>query len=89
MGDKFGKSAGNAVWLSSKKTSPFTFYQFWMRLSDADTEKFLKLFTFDTLGTIKDLMQRHYQRPEERLAQKYLAEKVCVICMCLLSISKF
>ena len=26
-GDKFGKSAGNAVWLDAKKTSPFDLYQ--------------------------------------------------------------
>ncbi|XP_018319308.1 tyrosine--tRNA ligase, mitochondrial isoform X2 [Agrilus planipennis] len=74
MGDKFGKSAGNAVWLSPNKTSPFTFYQFWVRMSDADAEKMLKLFTFDSLNSIKDLVQRHKQKPEERLAQKKLAE---------------
>lgn len=48
MGNKLGKTAGNAVWLSGDKTSPFTFYQFWMRLSDAEAEKMLCLFTFES-----------------------------------------
>lgn len=77
MGDKFGKSAGNAVWLSPKRTSPFTFYQFWMRLPDADCERMLKLFTFDTIGSISDLMRQHEQKPDLRLPQKRLAEQVC------------
>ncbi|KAI4457101.1 tyrosyl-trna synthetase [Holotrichia oblita] len=79
MGDKFGKSAGNAVWLSETKTSPFIFYQFWKRLSDIDAEKFLKLFTFESLGFIKDLMRQHREKPELHLAQKYLAEQITLL----------
>lgn len=79
MGDKFGKSAGNAVWLSKEKTSPFTLYQFWMRLPDSDVEKMLKLFTFDTLGAIRDLMRRHEEKPELRIPQKRLAEQVTLL----------
>lgn len=76
MGDKFGKSAGNAVWLSPDMTSPFAFYQFWVRLSDAEAEKLLKLFTFCTVGEVEDIMRQHKQKPELRLAQKKLAEEV-------------
>lgn len=79
IGDKFGKSAGNAVWLSSKKTSPFTFYQFWMRLSDADAEKMLKLFTFETIGGVADIIRQHKEKPEMRLAQRKLAETVTLL----------
>lgn len=79
MGDKFGKSAGNAVWLSSEQTTPFTFYQFWMRLPDSEVEKMLKLFTFDTLPSIEDLMNRHKNKPELRLPQKHLAEQVTLL----------
>ncbi|KAF2882717.1 hypothetical protein ILUMI_23450 [Ignelater luminosus] len=79
MGDKFGKSAGNAVWLSSEKTSPFTYYQFWIRTTDADVEKFLKLFTFDTVGEISDIMRRHKEKPELRIAQKRLAEQATLL----------
>lgn len=66
MGDKFGKSAGNAIWLSPDKTSPFTFYQFWMRQPDTEVEKFLKLFTFEPIGKIIDIMRQHFQKPELR-----------------------
>ncbi|CAG9827532.1 unnamed protein product [Diabrotica balteata] len=79
MGDKFGKSAGNAVWLSEEKTSAFSFYQFWMRQPDSEVEKFLKLFTFDTIGSISDLMRQHKEKPELRLPQKRLAEQVTLL----------
>lgn len=79
MGDKFGKSAGNAVWLSAKKTSPFTLYQFWIRTPDADVERFLKLFTFDSIASISVLMKQHNEQPELRLAQKRLAEQVMLL----------
>ncbi|KAK9883730.1 hypothetical protein WA026_001918 [Henosepilachna vigintioctopunctata] len=79
MGDKFGKSAGNAVWLSPKKTSPFTLYQFWMRQPDSEVEKMLKLFTFLTLGEIKDLMRQHSEKRELRKPHKILAEQVLLL----------
>lgn len=76
MGDKFGKSAGNAVWLSAEKTSPFSLYQFWVRQPDSEVEKLLKLFTFEKLGVISDLMRRHREKPELRIPQELLAEQV-------------
>lgn len=79
IGDKFGKSAGNAVWLSSRKSSPFTLYQFLIRTTDADIERFLKLFTFDSIGSIADLIRRHKEKPDQRLAQKRLAEQVTLL----------
>lgn len=79
MGDKFGKSAGNAVWLSPEKTSPFNYYQFWMRQTDADVGKMLKLFTFDTVGAISDLMRRHNEKPELKLPHKRLAEQTTLL----------
>ncbi|KAF7281871.1 hypothetical protein GWI33_004072 [Rhynchophorus ferrugineus] len=79
MGDKLGKSAGNAVWLSSENTSPFTLYQFWLRQPDTEVEKYLKLFTFDTIGSISDLMTKHKQKPELRLPQHRLAEQVTLL----------
>src|SRR3984957_17910420 len=44
-GEKFGKSAGNAVWLDPARTSPYQFYQYWIRTDDRDAERFLNLFT--------------------------------------------
>ncbi|CAH2002063.1 unnamed protein product [Acanthoscelides obtectus] len=79
MGNKFGKTAGNAVWLSPEKTSPFTFYQFWMRQPDSEVEKLLKLFTFDPMGAISDLMRRHREEPELRIPQRRLAEQVTLL----------
>jgi len=58
-GDKYGKSAKNAVWLNCDRTSPFEFYQFLIRTEDADVEKLLKMFTFHTLGEIDELMRKH------------------------------
>lgn len=58
-GDKYGKSAQNAVWLNTDRTSPFELYQFLLRTEDADVEKFLKLFTFLSLHEISELMKKH------------------------------
>lgn len=75
-GEKFGKSAGNAVWLDASRTSPYAFYQFWVRTDDRDVEKFLKFFTFMELDAIAALMGEHAEAPHRRLAQKRLAEEV-------------
>lgn len=58
-GDKFGKSAGNAVWLNSSLTSVFDFYQFWLKTPDADVEKYLKLLTFVPLNGVGQIMEQH------------------------------
>lgn len=58
-GDKYGKSAQNAVWLNSDRTSPFELYQFLIRTADADVEKLLKMFTFLSLPEINVLMNKH------------------------------
>ncbi|XP_050298302.1 tyrosine--tRNA ligase, mitochondrial [Anthonomus grandis grandis] len=79
MGDKFGKSAGNAVWLTADKTSPFSLYQFWIRQPDSEIEKMLKLFTFESVGAISDLMRRHSESPESRIPHTVLAEQVTLL----------
>lgn len=78
-GDKFGKSAGNAVWLDEDKTSPFAFYQFFVRTPDSEVEKLLKLFTFLPLKDINHIMQEHKRVPELREAQKALAEGITTL----------
>lgn len=75
-GQKFGKSAGNAIYLDAAKTSVFEFYQFFMRVDDADVIRFLKVFTFLTLDEIADYEQRLAAAPEKREAQIRLAEDV-------------
>ncbi|CAH2037720.1 unnamed protein product, partial [Iphiclides podalirius] len=78
-GDKFGKSAGNALWLDAKKTSPYSLYQYFIRTKDSDVERLLKLFTFYSLGEIKDIMFKHKQHPEERYPQMCLAEQLTTL----------
>ncbi len=75
-GEKFGKSAGNAVWLDQRKTSPYQFYQFWIRTEDADVERFLKLFTFLELEEIQSVCGLHNEAPDKRTAQRRLAAEV-------------
>ncbi|XP_053642765.1 tyrosine--tRNA ligase, mitochondrial isoform X2 [Cherax quadricarinatus] len=79
IGDKFGKSAGNPVWLDSSKTSPFDLYQFFVRLKDSEVEKYLLLFTFLPIKDIKSIMEKHWSKPESRHAQLKLAEKVTLL----------
>ncbi|XP_060829750.1 tyrosine--tRNA ligase, mitochondrial [Bombus pascuorum] len=78
-GQKFGKSTGNAVWLSPTKSSSFQLYQYFIRVEDADVEKFLHFFTFLSVHKIKQIVEEHFKRPELRHAQKILAEKVTIL----------
>jgi tyrosyl-tRNA synthetase len=78
-GKKFGKSEGNAVWLDPKKTSPYDFYQFWYKQSDANVEQYLNFFTFMPVSEIQALMHMHQSHPERRLAQQKLAEEVTML----------
>lgn len=75
-GTKFGKTAAGAVWLDSARTSPYSFYQFWLNTADADVENFLKIFTFLPLSEIETLMVGFRESPGARQAQKSLAEEV-------------
>jgi tyrosyl-tRNA synthetase len=75
-GTKFGKSATGAIWLDPQKTSPYTFYQFWLNSADADVGSFLKLFTFldqQEIAGLEALMEEH---PERREAHRKLAQEV-------------
>lgn len=75
-GTKFGKTAGGAVWLDSKKTSPYEFYQFWINAADADVVKYLKIFTFLSQEEINALAASVEEEPHLRKAQKALAEEM-------------
>ncbi len=75
-GTKFGKTAGGAVWLDPKKTSPYEFYQFWFNQDDRDVIKYLKYFTFLSKEDIEALEKEVAEHPENRTAQKRLAEEV-------------
>ncbi len=75
-GTKFGKTAGGAVWLDPKKTSPYEFYQFWFNQDDRDVVRYLKYFTFLSHEEIDALDKETKERPEERNAQRRLAESI-------------
>ncbi|MEK4025171.1 tyrosine--tRNA ligase [Sporosarcina sp. FSL W7-1283] len=75
-GTKFGKTAGGAVWLDAKKTSPYEFYQFWINAADADVVKYLKIFTFLSREEIEALETSVQEEPHLRKAQKTLAEEM-------------
>lgn len=78
-GDKFGKSAGNAIWLDEAKTSPFSLYQFFIRVTDAEVENLLKLLTFVPLPEIEQIMVDHRKVPEIRDAQRRLAREITLL----------
>ena len=78
-GGKFGKTESGNVWLDARYTSPYKFYQFWLNVSDADAEKYLKIFTFLTKEEIEALVAEHAQDPGARPLQKRLAKEVTIM----------
>jgi tyrosyl-tRNA synthetase len=78
-GQKFGKSEGNAIWLDENQTTPYDFYQYWVRSDDRDAIKYLNLFTFLSDKEIADLQDSMAKSPEKREAQKELAYHVTSI----------
>ena len=77
-GNKIGKSEGNALWLDKNKTSSYELYQWLINSSDEKVYEYLKVFTFLTKDEIEEVMKRHIEKPEERLAQKTLAKEFIV-----------
>jgi len=75
-GGKFGKSEKGNVWLDPAKSSTYTFYQFWLNVSDEDAEKYIKIFTLLTREEIEELIGEHKKAPHLRLLQKKLATDV-------------
>ena len=75
-GTKFGKTEGGAVWLNAKKTSPYQFYQFWLKVADADVYKFLKYFTFLSIEEIDSIEAKDKASGTKPEAQRILAEEM-------------
>ena len=75
-GTKFGKSEGGNIWLDAERTSPYKFYQYWLNASDADAEKYIKIFTFLDKNTVEKLTLEHKEAPHLRLLQKRVATEV-------------
>ncbi|MBA3889541.1 MAG: tyrosine--tRNA ligase [Gemmatimonadaceae bacterium] len=75
-GTKFGKTEAGAVWLDPHRTSPYQFYQFWMKADDRDVSRFLRLFTLLAREEIEGLEESGAAHPERREAQRALAADV-------------
>ena len=75
-GTKFGKSEGGNIWLDAERTSPYKFYQYWLNTSDADAEKYIKIFTFLSREEIESLIREHQESPHLRVLQKRLADEI-------------
>ena len=75
-GGKFGKTESGNVWLDPRYTSPYKFYQFWLNVSDADAEKYIKIFTELTREEVEDLVRQQAEDPGQRPLQKRLAKEV-------------
>ncbi len=78
-GGKFGKTESGNVWLDPIRTSPYQFYQFWLNASDADAEKWIKIFTFLTKEETDNVLAEHQNDPGQRLLQKKLAEEITTL----------
>jgi tyrosyl-tRNA synthetase len=78
-GTKYGKTAGGAVWLDPKKTSPYRFYQFFVQLEDADVIKITKMLSFANHDTIADLAHQHAQNPAARAPHLALARELTTL----------
>ncbi len=77
-GGKFGKTESGNIWLDAAKTSPYKFYQFWLNCSDADTARYIRIFTLFGKQEIEALEQEHAAAPHLRALQKALAKDLTV-----------
>lgn len=75
-GNKFGKSAGNALWLDLNKTSSYELYQYLVNVDDSMVISYLKIFTFLTPDEIMELEKKNAEHPELREAHKALAREI-------------
>jgi tyrosyl-tRNA synthetase len=78
-GSKFGKSESGNVWLDANRTSPYQFYQFWLKLADDEAAKMSFSFSFRPVAEIKALIEEHAAAPHQRKLQKALAEELTTL----------
>ncbi|MGH9124844.1 MAG: tyrosine--tRNA ligase [Acidimicrobiales bacterium] len=75
-GTKFGKTETGNVWLDARRTSPYAFYQFWIRTPDAEVGRHLRAFTDLSHDEIAALDEATAEHPERREGQRALARAV-------------
>ncbi|HPE39594.1 MAG TPA: tyrosine--tRNA ligase [Bacteroidales bacterium] len=77
-GGKFGKTEQGNIWLDPQKTSPYTFYQFWLNCSDVDSKKYIRIFTLLNKEEIDAMEMEHDEAPHMRILQKTLAKELTI-----------
>ena len=75
-GRKFGKTESGNVWLDPNRTTPYTFYQFWLNVADDEAEKYIKIFTSLSHEEIDTAIAEHRQDPGRRTLQKLLGKEI-------------
>jgi tyrosyl-tRNA synthetase len=78
-GTKFGKSEKGAVWLTADRTSPYTFYQFLINLSDDDARRFALFFSLTDREPLEHLFAEHAEAPNRRALQRHLAREMTTL----------
>ncbi len=78
-GTKYGKSEGDAIWLSPELMSPYAFHQYWLNRADDEVSNLLRVFTFRTREEIEDLERQTAERPAARAAQRVLADDLTTL----------
>lgn len=78
-GGKFGKTESGNIWLDTRYTSPYKFYQFWLNVSDEDAARYIKIFTSLNKEEIESLTKEHAEAPHLRVLQKRLAKEVTIM----------
>lgn len=77
-GGKFGKTESGNIWLDPEKTSPYKFYQFWLNCSDADSSKYIRIFSMFSKEEVEALELQHNEAPHLRVLQKALAKDLTI-----------
>jgi len=75
-GTKMGKTEAGAVWLSADRTSPYQFYQYWIRVEDSDVGKCLRMLTLLRRDEIESLDASRKKDAGKRDSQRRLAEEL-------------
>ncbi len=78
-GTKYGKSEGDAIWLSPELMSPYAFHQYWLNRADDEVSSLLRVFTFRTREEIENLEREIAERPAARAAQRVLADDLTTL----------
>lgn len=78
-GGKFGKTESGNIWLDPRYTSPYKFYQFWLNVTDADAEKYIKIFTELSKEEVESLIAEQQAAPHLRPLQKRLAKEITIM----------